>query len=85
MFTFLKDGGCSVKVEDVHQLWNNYVLLVHALSVCCLFKENPTHRARRTGLMELFCSFKKEEDLGSSNILLLQLGQRMHVVHGNYS
>lgn len=87
MFTFLEDGGCSVKVEDLHQLWNNCILSVYALLVCCLLKESPTHRARTTDLMEFFYSFKKEEDLGSSNIniLLLQLGQRMHVVHSNSS
>lgn len=27
MFTFLEDGGCSVKVEDLHQLWNNLCIV----------------------------------------------------------
>ena len=87
MFTFFEDRDCSVKVADLHQQWNNHVLLAHALPLCWILKEDPTHRARTTGLKEFFYSFKKEEDLGSSNInmLLLQLGQRMRVVHGNYS
>lgn len=77
MFTFLEDGGSSVKLEDVHQLWNSHVLFVHSLPVCCIFKENPTDRARTIGLMEFFYFFKKEDDLSNSNmnILSLQLGQ----------